>query len=290
MVTPQTESPEIAKELGIPKLYFKREDLHPLGSHKGRSIPVMIDSKYKEGARSFAISSSGNAALAAIRHIQSRNRNGDNLTLRVLVGHNINPKKKQMLLDEVKDSNITIEESQRPLQALFNLLKGESVVSLRQSNDPSALDGYTELARELAQTPDLDAVFVATSSGTAAQAIGEYFIKENKHAEIHIVQTTSTAPFARTWNDEEENEEPSLADAIVDKIAHRKDPLLKAVSATGGKGWIASNKLIEQAMTLMSKAGIETTPNGALGLAGLIKALSKGKVFRGAVVCIVTGK
>ena len=290
MVTPQTESPDIARELGIPKLYFKREDLHPLGSHKGRSIPVMIDTKYKEGARSFAISSSGNAALAAIRHVQTRNLNGDDITLKVLIGGNINPIKKQTLLGEIKDPRVNIEESQRPLQSLFNLIKGERVASLRQSNDPSALDGYTELAHELAQTPDLDAVFIATSSGTAAQAIGEYFIKENKHAEIHIVQTSSTAPFAKTWNDEEVGNAPSIADAIVDKIAHRKDPLLKVISTTHGQGWIASNELIERAMTLMSKAGIEATPNGALGLAGLMKALSKGKVFRGAVVCIVTGK
>ena len=30
-------------------LYFKREDLHPYGSHKGRSITVMIDIYIKEG-------------------------------------------------------------------------------------------------------------------------------------------------------------------------------------------------------------------------------------------------
>lgn len=290
MVTPQTESPRIAQELGIPKLYFKREDLHPYGSHKGRSIPAMIDSKYKEGARSFAISSSGNAALAAIRHIQARNLRGDKISLKVFVGENINPRKRQMLLDEAKDPRIAIDESPRPLQSLFNLIKGENVVSLRQSNDPSALQGYEELAREIAQTPDLDAVFIATSSGTAAQAIGEYFIKENKHAQIHIVQTTSTAPFARTWSEEEEGDVPSIADAIVDKIAHRKDPLLKVVSATRGQGWIASNELIERAMGMLSKEGIETTPNGALGLAGLMKAISKGKAFKGAVVCIVTGR
>jgi threonine dehydratase len=290
MVTPQVESPEIARELGIPKLYFKREDLHPLGSHKGRSISAMIDAKFKEGARSFAVSSSGNAALAAIRHVEARNLNGDATSLKVLIGENINPKKRKMLFDEAKDPRITIEESSRPLQSLFRLLKGESIVSLRQSNDPSALVGYETLARELAQTPDLDAVFIATSSGTAAQAIGEYFVKENKHAEIHIVQTTATAPFARTWSDNEESEAPSIADAIVDKIAHRKDPLLKVVSATNGRGWIASNELIERAMSLLSKNGIDATPNGALGLAGLMKAVSKGKVFRGAVVCVITGK
>jgi threonine synthase len=290
MVTPQTESPRIAQELGIPKLYFKREDLHPYGSHKGRSIPAMIDAKLVAGARSFAISSSGNAALAAIRHIKTKNSEGEKISLKVFIGENINPKKRQVLIEEAaNDPHITIDASPRPLQALFNVIKGEKAESLRQSNDPSALVGYESLAREIIGTPDLEAVFIATSSGTAAQAIGEYFIKENKHVEVHIVQTTSTAPFAKAWSDEDDGT-PSIADAIVDKIAHRKDPLLKAVSATRGKGWIASNELIERAMNLLSKEGIEVTPNGALSLAGLMKAVSKGKVFKGAVICVITGK
>jgi hypothetical protein len=40
---------------------------------------------------------------------------------------------------------------------------------------------------------------------------------------------------------------------------------------------------------LKKYAQIDATPNGALGLAGLIKALASGKRFSGPVVCIICG-
>ncbi len=166
MSTPQTESPEIAQELGVGKIWFKREDLHPLGSHKGRSIPVMIDMKHRKGADSFAISSSGNAALAAVREIQRLNKEGQDLKLSVLVGENINEEKLKILRDEIKDPRITIETSARPLQTLFGLIKIGGKESLRQSTDDEALIGYRTLADEIAPTPDLSAVFIGSSSGT----------------------------------------------------------------------------------------------------------------------------
>jgi threonine dehydratase len=65
MVTPLEQQKKLAEVIGFSDLYFKREDLHPYGSHKGRSIPVMIDHYVASGDTTFAISSSGNAALAA---------------------------------------------------------------------------------------------------------------------------------------------------------------------------------------------------------------------------------
>ena len=53
--TPLEAYPKLAKAIGVNELYFKREDLHPYGSHKGRSIPVMIDHYLKAGERRFAI-------------------------------------------------------------------------------------------------------------------------------------------------------------------------------------------------------------------------------------------
>ncbi len=292
MITPQTEAPGLAKELGIPKLYFKREDLHPYGSHKGRSIPLMIDLNVQSGAKGFAISSSGNAALAAVRHIQKRNT-GENaanpLTLSVFVGGNIDATKKQILIDEIKDSHIAIEESQRPLQALFQKISGNAAVSLRQSTEPTALAGYKALAEEIVPTPDLSAVFIGTSSGTAAQALAEYFA--DHHVAVNVVQTTSVSPIAQALQAEKFEPAPSIADAIVDKVAHRKDAVVEAVLKTGGVGLIATNDEIREAQRLLKeKTGIDATPNGALGLAGLLHALKKGASFKGAVVCIITGR
>ncbi len=291
MITPQIEAPELAKALNIPKLYFKREDLHPYGSHKGRSIPVMIDMNIREGATRFAISSSGNAALAAIRHIQKLNTNGGNFYLTVFTGEHINPEKKQILEKEISDEKITLQESKRPLQALFELIKKEQAVSLRQSNDPDALLGYEALAEEISETPDLSAVFIGASTGTAAQAIAEYFVTKNKKTSVHIVQTTENATLVKGYGEGEVLKEKSLADAIVDKIGYRSDHLKVALEKIGGAGWIVSNAEIKEAITLLKeKAHIDASANGVLGLAGLIKALKKGVKIDGAVVCIITGK
>jgi threonine dehydratase len=299
MVTPQVEAPDIARELGLDKLYFKREDLHPYGSHKGRSIPAMIDMKAAEGAKDFAISSSGNAALAALRHIQKRNagvvpgKKGekDFLTLSILVGPHMNPEKRKALESELYDEHVRIVDSPRPLQSLFNLVKGTKTESLRQSTDPLALVGYKELAAEIAGTPDLSAVFVGTSSGTTAEALSDFFIEHKKDIQVHIVQTTSLSPLAKAFRTEEGAEETSIADAIIDRVVHRRLSVENAVKKTAGSGWIARNDDIRRAQGLLrEKAGIEATPNGALGFAGLLRALDAGEKFPGAVVCIVTGK
>lgn len=298
MVTPQIEAPEIAKKLGIPKLFLKREDMHPYGSHKGRSIPLMIDAKLPEGSRHFGISSSGNAALAAIRHIQKKNAEehaNDPVRLSVFVGENIHPDKKRAIMDEVKDPNVSIEETPRPLQAFIKLLSGGRIESLRQSTEDIALAGYKELAREISHTENLTAVFVAASTGTAAQGIAEYFANPSdekaRSVKVHLVQTTGVSPIAQAINQEETESALSIADAIVDKVAHRRESASEAVRKTGGNGWVATNDDIREAQRLLKEnAGIDATPNGALGLAGLIRGLKRGLTFDGAVVCIITGK
>jgi threonine synthase len=290
MITPQVEAPETAKELGLPKLYFKREDLHPLGSHKGRSIPSMIDIKAARGAKDFAISSSGNAAIAAARHIEKRNHAGDDLTLTIFTGEHMNEEKRRLLMEGIFDERIKIETSPRPLQSLFKLVTGNKAESLRQSTDDDALPGYKALADEIAGTPDLKAVFIGTSSGTAAQALADYFAERKKDVEIHVVQTSSVSPIASGFDRDEPPTEKSLADAIIDIVAHRKDKLAQAIENSKGSGWIATNDDIKEAQRLLRKSGIETTPNGALGFAGLLRALKKGRTFNGPVVCIITGR
>ncbi|HEY0908338.1 MAG TPA: PLP-dependent lyase/thiolase [Candidatus Paceibacterota bacterium] len=297
MTTPQKEYPELAATLGIPALYLKREDLHPYGSHKGRSIPRMIDEKVALGATSFALSSSGNAALAAVRHIQKLNAEGRGLTLSVFVGEHIDAGKKARLESEIgADSAITIATAPRPLQSLMNFIKGTSAVSLRQSNDDSALAGYHELAEDLSYLPNLSDVFVATSSGTTAQALAEYFHNTGKKIAVHIVQTTEVSTMAADFDKDgaaqaSAAKEESLADAIVDRVAHRRTALEKILTETRGNGWIATNANIRTAQNLLKeKAAIEATGNGALSLAGLIRAKAKGATFAGTVACIITGK
>ncbi|HRH22826.1 MAG TPA: PLP-dependent lyase/thiolase [Candidatus Paceibacterota bacterium] len=290
MITPQTDEKFLAQALDIASIILKREDLHPYGSHKGRSIPHMIDHYAKAGREYFAISSSGNAALAAAIHIQKKIEQGKKMHLDIIIGQKIPPQKRELLEKHSDGKNIVIHSVARPLQYLHELCtQDDSMQNLRQSIDNTALTGYHSLASELETIPHLSAVFMGTSSGTTLEALSDMFHVNKKMIELHAVQTTSCHPIAGSF-DESETSEQSIADAIVDITAHRKVTVGHALKLSLGSGWIVTNSEIQKAQDMLKKyAQIDATPNGALGLAGLIKALASGKRFSGPVVCIICG-
>lgn len=281
MITPQQSVPDIANAFGIPKLYLKREDLHPYGSHKGRSIPYMIDGYEKKGKRNFVISSSGNAAIAAVKSI------GAGSYLIIFVGKKIDPEKLKRLNSSIfGHHNIELKQVENPKQLAIQEAIKTNAVNLRQSTDDTALIGYKSLAEELMQIPNLQAVFVPTSSGATAQALGLYL----PNSQIHIVQTEAVHPIAEYFDKNFTSRDYSEASAIVDKIAHRKNGVISAVKKSNGSGWVVSDKEIRAAIAIIkNKTGIDASPNGALSVAGLQKAIQSKKTFTGAVACIISG-
>lgn len=296
MKTPQTSVPELKSALGLAnEVWLKREDKHHYGSHKGRSIPLMINKYRKEGRQNFTISSSGNAALAAIAAIQTHNKNNTNekLQLAVFVGEHINADKLKAINEKIAgDTNITLKQTDAPKQAAFQLAEDKNVVLLRQSTDDTALLGYAELAEELGKIENLSAVFIPTSSGTTAEGLFQGFQKLGLNPEIHIVQTTSCHPIVDLLSPIAYRLSPehSLATAIVDKIAHRKTAVVEAIKNSHGSGWIATNADIIAAQTLAKKIlDLDLSPNSALSIVGLTQAIQAGKKWRGPVACLITG-
>jgi threonine synthase len=284
MITPQIQCKKLADEFGLDNpLYLKREDLHPIGSHKGRSIPLMINKYYADGIRDFVISSSGNAALAAARAIRERS----DIILTIFVGDKINPEKLKLIKDE-KGENIIIRQVPNPKQeAILAEKNSNKIKNLRQSTDDTALEGYATLAQELAEIKNLSAIFIPTSSGTTAEGMYREFQKLDINPQIHIIQTPDCHPFVE---DGATNTEPSLASAIVDKVGHRKENILKIIDATKGAGWVATNEEITKAINETKQIeNIDISPNSALSVAGLKKAIQDGWKFNGAIVCLITG-
>ena len=130
MKTPQQSYPSLATIVGVPELYIKREDLHKYGSHKGRSIPLMVKSYAKEGRTRFAISSSGNAAIAAVRAVQNHNMNNPQtpISLAVYVGMHVDGHKFARLKKEIQNTRVTVEQVERPKQSVM-LLEKEGVTT-----------------------------------------------------------------------------------------------------------------------------------------------------------------
>ena len=295
MLTPQESFPKLAKAIGIPKIILKREDLHPYGSHKGRSIPEMITSYANQGYNNFVISSSGNAALAAIHLVREYNFDNPNkkITIKIFIGKNIDKEKLNQLEKIIlQEKSITIEQVARPKQSAFQMeiLRPGSgqVKNLRQSTDDSALAGYKTLAEELNIIKNLQTVFIPTSSGTTAEALGKFLPRETQ---IHIVQTSACHPIAQEFDKNFIEEENSLATAIVDNVAHRKEKVMQTIKNSRGSGWVINNEEIKSAIKLVKeKTDIEISENSALAIAGLAKAVRNSWKFTGAVVCLITGK
>lgn len=299
MVTPQIKADKLAKKIGLNMdLYLKREDLHPLGSHKGRSLPLMIDKYAAEGIKNFVISSSGNAALAAAKHIQKLG-----LTLTIFVGEKIDQNK----LNDLKkytNEKITIAQVTNPKQQALQMDKAGQAKNLRQSTDDQALFGYHELAKELSEIKNLQAVFVPTSSGTTAQGLYDGFQILGLNPQIHIVQTTACHPITDVILSKAKNpltttkrdpsaapQDDSLATAIVDKVAQRKNKVAQIIKNSHGQGWIATDAEIMEAVNIIKSAeGIDVSPNSALSLVGLLQTLKSSNKFTGPVVCLLTGK
>jgi threonine dehydratase len=250
----------------------------------------MIDYYYEKSDREFAISSSGNAALAAARYakeLNAKNTNNEPINLDIFAGNNIATHK----LDKIKkltDEHIRVLIKERPLQALTQSAQ-EGKRSLRQSTDDLALVGYESLAKELSEIKKVGAIFIGTSSGTTAEALGEYFLKNKLPLQVHIVQTSSCHPIADAFETFDIPDEKSIADAIVDQTAFRKDKLIQLIRKTGGRGWLATNENIESARDLVLEHadGLQISTNSALSVVGAMQAAYLGYEIKGAVVCMI---
>ena len=291
-MTPLEQYPELAKKIGIKSLYFKREDLHKYLSHKGRSLPVMIDHYIKNGSTKFAISSSGNAAIASALYINEINSKlKEKISLYIFIGQNISKTKENMLkeLEMASDGMVKVLPKERPLFAL-NQAIDEGYTSLRQSTDDIALLGYYDLAEELTSNKNIKAIFVGTSSGTTAQGLLQYFKQKNINIQVHCVQTSSCHPISDQFENYDGPDEKSIADAIVAKTTERQDALVKMLNDSGGYCWTVNNTDIRTAMKLSKDLAIDISPNSALSVAGLMQAVYRDWDLEGDVVCLITGQ
>lgn len=293
-LTPLESYKDLAAVIGCDDILFKREDMHPYGSHKGRSIPVMIEHYVEAGDRRFAISSSGNAAFAAGLFVQEYNANASEpIDLDIFIGNHIAPHKAEKLL-ALADDHIRVMAKERPKQAVLEMEK-EGARSLRQSLDDEALVGYESLGAEIISeagkgAKKAGAVFIGTSSGTTAQALAQYFAEKDAGIQVHIVQTSSCHPMAQEFESYDGPDEQSIADAIVDIVATRKPALVPAVQETGGHGWMVTNQDIQNAQEMVfENTGLEISTNSALSVAGLIKAVEIGWEMPGTPVCLICG-
>jgi len=285
----------------IPKsnidVWAKLESKNPTGSHKDRSMEHWISHYAKQGARDLAISSSGNSAISAAKYCGEKN-----IKLHIFVSHNT-PKEKFESLIAYK--NISLNITKTPNKDAFRFCAERGIQNLRASRDDIALEGYKDITLELIkQLPQIDNIFIPTSSGATLQGIYEAHAGGStpriKTPAIFAVQTAKVHPVAGYFDKDFLTEEISRATAIVDKVAHRRDQLIETIKQTGGGGFVISNKGLEEAKKalkddagLASLAGYSRAELGwhsALAFAGFLKwrAQNPARASKEISVCLFT--
>jgi len=301
--TPITKCSSLKEFFKLEKLYLKREDLNPNGSFKDRSLAYQMSYYYQKGFDKFIISSSGNAAISAASYSQLFKCHLD-----IFISKNIPPDKFKRLLKACKVrnldqitlkkkkislKNINIFISKRPKsQSIKYLNINKNYVNLRGSTDPAAIKGFKTIAYELASiSKKADSIFIPCSSGTSSVGIAKGFRDMGlKIPPIHIVQTTKIHPIASNFDNSFSKTPKSKATAISDRVANRKEDVIRIIQKSKGSGWVINDKRVLEAQNLLlEKCKINVSTDASLSLAGLQKAIDSGYNIKKPIL-IISGK
>lgn len=273
-------------ELAGIKTHLKREDLNPNGSFKDRSLAYQLSYYLSQAENKFVISSSGNAAISAAAYVTLANE----AELDIFVSTKVNSAKLK-LLETAQTERIRLYKSARAKSDAIKFARDSGAINLRGSVDDQAIPGFKTIAYELEQQlPTCEAIFTPTSSGTSAVGIYQGFAELNKKISLQLAQTQKIHPFAKEFTSEEITADTSLADAITDRVGHRKQQIMEILKSANGQAWIITDAELKSTKELLKNTPYQDlTYNSLLGLAALIKARDNGVEFKSSVV-IISGR
>tara|TARA_B100000519_G_scaffold151528_1_gene132455 strand:- start:1525 stop:2646 length:1122 start_codon:yes stop_codon:yes gene_type:complete len=287
--TPVIDGTALAVALGLNvDLKVKVEINSVGGSHKARhlfGVALHLAVEEDDGTRPLAIASCGNAAIAAATVAKAIDRPievfvpawAEESALAIL----------QQLEAQVHVCELDANDPGDPCYARFmeSMEKGAQPFGVQGTNTPSTFDGGRTLGWELRdQVDNLDMVFVQVGGG----ALGTATARALPDVTIYPVQVAGCAPLKRAWDllapefdleSAQANPErfmwpwdqpASAASGLLDDVTYDWLPLLEATIESGGVPVVVSETtLIETHKIATSVTGLNVSPTGVAGLAGL---------------------
>jgi threonine synthase len=303
-MTPTLDGGHLATALGLDiDLKVKVEIDSVGGSHKARHLfGVALHLAVEETAsgssnRPLAISSCGNAAIAAAIIAKAINH-----PIEVFVP----TWAEEPVLEQLRDLGARLQiceprvnEKGDPCYARFMeaVGKGSRPFGVQGVNTSTTFDGGRTLGWELQdQAEDLEAVFIQVGGG----ALGTATARALSDVAVYPVQVEGCAPFKRAWDllapdfdmgkatsTPERfmwpwDKPASVASGLLDDVTHDWLPLLEATLGSGGEPVVVSERtLIETHRVATSVTGLNVSPTGSAGLAGLVSASPEAEAVVG---------
>lgn len=285
--------------IGGRSVIIKDETDNVSGSHKARhTFGLMLHLLVRErraGAPAdrpqLAIASCGNAALAAAVVAAA-----ERWPLTVYVPTFA----EEAVVDRLRELGATVEVCPRvdgedgdPSYHRFREAVGAGAVPFgcQGPDNGYTIDGGRTLGYELAeQAPGIDRVYVQVGGGALAASVAQGLAIGGSSAALIAVQTEGCAPLARAWRrtnelgglDEARRQRAavmwpwtptpsSAATGILDDETYDWAAVTEAMASTGGHPVVVPEPVVTEACEVgRSATGINVSPTGSAGLAGLL--------------------
>ncbi len=278
--TKALEVPDLAAELSLERLIFKREDLNPTGSHKARSLAYQVSRAKQERKKALLISSSGNAAAAAAAYCALAG-------IRLLAF--VSPKTHPVKLREIARCGAEVIVTDRPINLAKYASRRYGIENLRPSANDRSIEGFKSLGFEIYETiGEVDAIFTFVSSGSSLLGIAQAYrtlreIEGISPPALFAAHSGALSPSS----EREEAARPRLAGSLAAKRTRRAKAVLRAVEETGGEAVLIGDGETGEAAGMLAKRAVLTSPEGAASFAALARMAKRGR-FKSAA-CILTG-
>ncbi len=280
--TPLERAPELGAALGVSELYLKREDRSPTGSHKARSLGLLVSDLLSRGVSQAVISSSGNAAVAAAAYC-----NEAGIKLLSLVS----PRTPLVKLEALLRHGQLVVATDRPVELLHHCALEWGMADLRSSTNPLGPVAYRGIAAELQSALDCGAVFTFANSGATALGLHQGFARLSSAARspsIHPVEGWPGGELTRPWYERAAEMPPSGIGDLGTRRSRLAPAVRRAVRASGGRGWRISKVDLQRMLELTKQVRVDTSWEGLAALAAAQRWVLQPE-FTAPVVVLITG-
>lgn len=277
--TPLEEDPRLAAWAGVGRMWVKREDRNPTGSHKDRGAVVQIAACRDHGDRVAVISSSGNAALAAATY----GRRGG-----VKVVALLSPRTEPARVMSLRAAGARLVVTPKPINFGVRLTRVCAWPDLRPSQSPDAVRGFRTLGEELAAelTPGTS-VFGYASSGATYLAMGQVFAERGCLLPLQPVQAGLVNGISKEFGRAGDGRRSLVGDLGV-KHTDRAAAVVAAVRQSGGQAWWVGDEMISAAGEALRERAYEVAPECWAALAGARVAAADADIEQACLV--LTGR
>jgi threonine synthase len=282
--TKDHEIQALSRRLDLRRLFFKREDLNPTGSHKDRGLAYQVSKAWDDGQKELVLPSSGNCAIAAAAYC--------NLA-RIRLTVYIDPEVACPKMAQLARFDPQIIRSRAPIEDAAAYADARGVRNLSPEIEPNASYGFRSIAFEIFEwSGPVDQIFIPVSSAASLVGIGWANLEMRRSGllrmlpELHAVQTRAIAPIAGEFV-RFTKAVSSIAEGIMAKETARKAEAVRLIQESRGWGWVVSDNEIRAGLRILNRFGIDASPEGGAAFAAVLKAQKKRPLGR--VVCLLTG-